>query len=47
VELLQERGIAVTKLSRRIEVRKNGRQTEFDFLITNTGELVVGKVLHF
>ena len=44
VELLQERGIAITKLSRRIEAKKNGRQTEIDFLITNTEELVVGEV---
>jgi len=44
VELLQARGIAVNKLSRRIEARKNGRQTEIDFLITNTRELVVGEV---
>ncbi|MBN2092236.1 hypothetical protein JW964_21635 [candidate division KSB1 bacterium] len=44
VELLQQRGIAVNKLSRRIEARKNGHQTEIDFLITNSEELVVGEV---
>lgn len=44
VELLQKRGIAITKLSRRIDAKKNGRQMEIDFLITNTEELVVGEV---
>lgn len=44
VELLQQRGIAITKLSRRIDAKKNGKQMEIDFLITNAAELVVGEV---
>lgn len=44
VELLQQRGIEITKLSRRIDAKKNGRQMEIDFLITNSSELVVGEV---
>jgi hypothetical protein len=44
VELLQSRGIEVNSLSRRIYGKKQGRQTEIDFLITNSTELVMGEV---
>lgn len=39
-----KRDIALTKLFRRIDAKKNGRQIEIDFLITNAAELVVGEV---
>jgi len=44
IELLQERGIEVTELYRNLKSRRNGRQTELDFLLSNDTELVIGEV---
>jgi hypothetical protein len=44
VELMQKRGINVTESATRVIKRKNGREMELDFLLTNDTDLVVGEV---
>jgi hypothetical protein len=44
LELLQSRGIAVSRLFRRSVSRQNGREMELDFLLTNDSEVVLGEV---
>jgi len=44
LEIMQARGIKVSKLARRLESQKNGHHMELDFLLNNEHELVVGEV---
>ena len=44
LEILQSRGIKVTTLSRNIVSHKNGDNSEWDFILSNDSELVVGEV---
>jgi len=44
LELLQSRGLAVTRLFRRSVSRQNGREMELDFLLTNDTEVILGEV---
>jgi hypothetical protein len=44
LEIMQARGIKVSKLARRLEGQENGRHIEVDFLLNNEHELVVGEV---